>query len=557
MSGPVVQARFDRGVTLESLLPVLEEVASAVAGRALAWAPRARSTRRDQSSGADDLFETRCAAEGVSLTVALHNDAYGNPRDGWGYELAITLEVAEAEGTVRIQHAQGSSGVELQRLSLEVEAAPTPARRRSTFESVRATLLPSLGRHGLAARDETGSPMRAWANVTVVSHTDRDFAIALADEALAALPTKEPDDREWRGRLLEARAQLGPVPELLGERLESAPASLDAWRSALGSPPDGVTKKQITRAIARLAPYDREAVEATELAKVAGVWLEHPLWVSSGGSGGWTELSEAQASTEPVRSVPADSGWLHAEDAAGVLNRHRASPAIVRALLPGLVGPDPDGAPLGGGASQRCMRHARREGPSLLASVELEQVRGPEHRRWTFLFGAGPTDVLVVLQVLVTTPGAYGNVEVGPPWMVRALGSKAWVAKAVRAASGASTWGLMAGAALPDLREPARFDGTPTELVVELLESVGRPNDARLVRAAVEAGGFGTLRDLYTSADRPGAFPADRDGRLAGAITLGAIRLAMDVVRQDEVTIESAFTHLCRQRATLARARGK
>ena len=425
------------------------DVAAAVAGRSIAWEPVERMTLPDDNFGVGDCFSARRRGQACALALSLASDGMGNPRDGSGYHTELSLELDTPEGLIRIRHGQGSSTVAMRWLALELETAP-PEKRRAVFAAARSALFASLARRGMAASDETPSPMRCFLNVSLVGHTDPSWAIALADEGLALCVAAAREDGASVARLIELRARLGPAPDLLSLRLALAPVSLDAWRSALDEPPAGVKRKQIVRAIARLTPYDRAAVQRAPLAKVATVWLDHPLW----GGERWTELADARASDlAAMPKAPADSGWLHAEDGAGILERVPAAHAITRALLPGLAEGDRDGARLAEGIEQSIRRHATRKGESVLVRVEIEQAREGEKRSWSLLFGPGPIDALVVFQLFFSSQGCQGDLLRSPPWIVRALGSKTWVAKAIAEAGRAAPRGLHPGGALPNLAE--------------------------------------------------------------------------------------------------------
>lgn len=542
---------FEREVSLEALEPVMLDVAGALAGRALTWGAAERVTSPDENFGPGECFASTRRAEGGSLSLSVGNDGFGNPRDGAGYYHGLELELGAAEALIRIRHGQGGTGAATRWLRLELETAP-PERRRAVFEALRSELFASLARRGVGARDETAASTRCLLNVSLVGHTDPAWAVALADEGVAAGAAGAHEDRASLALLIEQRVKLGPAPDLLATRLALAPMALDAWISARAQLPAGVKLGDVEGAIARLTPHDREAVLRSRLAKIASVWLGHPLSCAEP----WAPLGDARAPALDTKlRVPADSGWLHAEDGLGITERPPAAYAIAYTLMPTLVEGDRDGTLLPDGA-QKIRRYACRQGKALLFRVDVEHVREAERRAWTFFFGPGPLDALVVLQVFFSVAGPYGSLVSSPPWIARAVGSNRWVEKATQAASRAARWGLHPGGALPNLAR-AEVDGRePLDVVASALEELGRGSDAVTARAAMASRDLGALRAQYAALERPGAFGEDAEQRAIAAITLGAVQAAMAVVGQDDSAVVESLANLRRQRAWLLCQRG-
>ncbi len=184
----------------------------------------------------------------------------GNQRDGYGYEVAMTLDAPGDEAPVRI--ALMHSGWE-----------PAPSDFRVSVEGVSATRMGAL-RDALRERlgesaDRTHEPLTARSNVLAAAADAPDIAIAGAREALAANPVHAYGRADLLVWLVERGAESNGRVRILRE----APVLLDPWLSALENPPEGFSAAFVARVLARMRPFDRAAWGR------AAPWFGHPAWV--------------------------------------------------------------------------------------------------------------------------------------------------------------------------------------------------------------------------------------------------------------------------------------
>lgn len=90
-----------RALTPEALRPVFARVASALTGRPCAWVLQHRTKLDDENFGSDVAYEAYLTGDGAGLREKVACGP-GNPRDGWGYETTVTLQVPELHAQVWI-----------------------------------------------------------------------------------------------------------------------------------------------------------------------------------------------------------------------------------------------------------------------------------------------------------------------------------------------------------------------------------------------------------------------------------------------------------------------
>ncbi len=340
---------------------VREALGDALTALGDATAPWVGVTRRalDDRNYAGIAFEATWRRGDATLTMsAANDDASGNPRDGYGYDVAIVLESPRLAFTYRSGSMDGSvSGI-------HVPLALAP----ESFRAARAALAKRLD------RDESDRSWSAVANVEALDGVDRTLQVEIL---CAALANADPSDSarvelmKWKEKLLGGG---------LGERLRECPVDLDAWTKALTSPPEGFSLARISAACARLAPWDPSRPQHP----LAAAWQ----WLPALGGDG-----------------KAPTGWAQLDDGA---NPTWERPGLASQLVRAVLGLDPGATSevsLGhrtfddhthGGATGRAAWGAGELPRAHVAWARRKEKRFDTLATVDWIWGDGPDDVVVL-----------------------------------------------------------------------------------------------------------------------------------------------------------------
>lgn len=269
---------------------VREALGDALTALGDAPAPWVGVTRRalDDRNYAGIAFEATWTRGDATLTMsATNDDASGNPRDGYGYDIAVAL----ASPRLALTYRSGSMDGSVSGLHVPLALAP------EAFRAARAAMAKRLD------RDESDRSWAAVANVEALDGVDHALQVEILTAALAngdASDSARVELMKWKEKLLGGA---------LSERLRECPVDLDAWTKALASPPEGFSPERITAACARLAPWDLSRPQ-------------HPL------AQAWRWLPALGGEAE------APSGWVQLDDGADpTWERQGLASQLARALF--------------------------------------------------------------------------------------------------------------------------------------------------------------------------------------------------------------------------------
>ncbi len=349
----------------------------------------------------------RWTRPGAVLSILVRNTEHGNPRDGWGYEALVALEVP---GRLRCELMERGWSPGFGRLEGVLRDAT-----RDDHLLLRRTLAEALP--GLT--DRSDHPSVVLRNIAACGDDHAAIEGFLRDaEDLASDP--------GLGRLLRLRREhMGPSAEALRRRLRLAPQDILAWREAAEDPPRGVGRGRIARVLGRLQPWSPAATERRIAAlrpgerpavrAAFGAVYGHPLWRPIAGE------AEAWPATEP-------RSWWHLDHGLGPRREDNAWgeclaallwPALGRRYLPTCHAPELTRQRVAGVKAWRSRR-----GLHTAASLV---VRGRSERvRWWWWCGEGPDDLLVMVDLRLG--GERGGRTLGAE--ATAFGSAAFVAQA-------------------------------------------------------------------------------------------------------------------------------
>lgn len=207
--------------------------------------------KEEDRNGLGYCFFARWADGDVTYEESLLH-ASGNPRDGWGYALTLTLTLPGH--TLRTE----GSDDPLPWLGIQIDGGGR------VWLQLRETLRRELG----ADSDRSAEPWIAYEVLPVLAaEGELTAALVLARESLA-LPDKNASHREDIVAWLAANDPASGGPAM---RVKEAPGALDGWL-ALERSGDST----LSEAFARLCPFDLKRWRAAGLSP--GPWFSHPAW---------------------------------------------------------------------------------------------------------------------------------------------------------------------------------------------------------------------------------------------------------------------------------------
>ncbi|MFT3711607.1 MAG: hypothetical protein QM817_28555 [Archangium sp.] len=234
--------------SLERVRALFETMAATLSGRPVSFTQESKVSTYDPNH-ADGCFDAKWRDGDLTFTESI-SGADGNPRDGYGYYMALTLEV----GGVKKLSASGFS------------SSPAPDVLNLTLTSTAGDWLrlrELMRREVGVERDRCLTPLIIRDVAKALSSEGQlDTALSLARECLArSAPTDYA--REELVAWLAANDVMAGGPSM---RAREAPMVLDAW---LELERGGDTT--LGETFARLCPFDRARWPAAP-------WFAHPLW---------------------------------------------------------------------------------------------------------------------------------------------------------------------------------------------------------------------------------------------------------------------------------------
>jgi hypothetical protein len=239
---------------LDELVSMARTLASRLRGESIPFVELRRSRSSDRNDGSE-LLEAEWHGPGVKLSARIVNGDGGNPRDGWGYDIDLTLRIepggALAEALTMELH-DGSSTRSVWSPTLRFECTTLESFDRACA-IVRELL---VGR-----RDETDAPPWSTFNAEALLRdgNERD-ARTLVERCWSRESTRTHvgvEQSYWQ-QFLALRARLVPQSTAMrARRLREDPGALDEWAGiARGEfTADGFARTTASWCAALLAPY--------------------------------------------------------------------------------------------------------------------------------------------------------------------------------------------------------------------------------------------------------------------------------------------------------------
>lgn len=237
---------------MERLRALFEALASTLSGRTVLLQLGER-TEQEDLNGADACFTARWSDGPITWTESV-TTASGNPRDGYGYSIELTLVLP----THQLKVNTGGWDPVPSPLTIEVNCTA------SEWLALREVLRRELGREN----DQGFAP---WIAASTLDELARGGELAAALElAKEALARANPTDSE-RAKLITWIAANDFASGGTAMRVKEAPAVLEGW---LELERQGDTT--LTETFARLCPFELNRWRAAGLATAP--WFDHPAW---------------------------------------------------------------------------------------------------------------------------------------------------------------------------------------------------------------------------------------------------------------------------------------
>jgi hypothetical protein len=227
---------IEQALTWADLGAVLIGIGDHLLGAPGDWGLTSERSLVDRNGGAA-CFHRERAREGATLTEHCESGT-GNPRDGYGYDGEITLEV----GRHSVHASFGAYSPPGGHISIYLTGFTS-----AELEAVRAVV------GGIVRLPKPDM----WEAVTNIK-----AALKMGDEDAAVRWLEGVRDHGrwfWRSRFFQLKAQLlGSTPEHTLRRLKETPSDRDAWLEAEQSPPPGLPLAQIKQMVQRMCPVSLE-----------------------------------------------------------------------------------------------------------------------------------------------------------------------------------------------------------------------------------------------------------------------------------------------------------